>query len=97
MRRTRLDRRTRKGIGRKLEPDEPFCGLAFKIVDDKFGTLTYVRVYSGVLEQGTRVLNANKERRRTSAACSRCPPRPHPAASGPRPGDIVASSASTRR
>jgi elongation factor G len=49
-----------KTIERKSSPDEPFCGLAFKIVDDKFGTLTYVRVYSGVLEQGTRVLNANK-------------------------------------
>jgi elongation factor G len=47
-------------IVRQRTPDEPFCGLAFKIVDDKFGTLTYVRVYSGVLEQGTRVLNANK-------------------------------------
>ena len=41
--------------------EEPFCGLAFKIVDDKFGTLTYVRVYSGILRQGTRVLNANKD------------------------------------
>jgi elongation factor G len=51
---------TDKQLVRKLVPDEPFCGLAFKIVDDKFGTLTYVRVYSGVLEQGTRVLNANK-------------------------------------
>jgi elongation factor G len=49
-----------KIIERKRIPEEPFCGLAFKIVDDKFGTLTYVRVYSGVLEQGTRVLNANK-------------------------------------
>jgi elongation factor G len=49
-----------KELVRKLTPEEPFCGLAFKIVDDKFGTLTYVRVYSGVLEQGTRVLNANK-------------------------------------
>ena len=51
---------TEKELVRKLVPDEPFCGLAFKIVDDKFGTLTYVRVYSGVLEAGTRVLNANK-------------------------------------
>src|SRR5688500_654858 len=51
---------TEKHLVRKLVPEEPFCGLAFKIVDDKFGTLTYVRVYSGVLEQGTRVLNANK-------------------------------------
>ena len=49
-----------KVIERKLIPEEPFCGLAFKIVDDKFGTLTYVRVYSGVLESGTRVMNANK-------------------------------------
>jgi elongation factor G len=37
--------------------------LAFKIVDDKFGTLTYVRVYSGTLVKGTRVLNANKNTR----------------------------------
>ncbi|MDB5327350.1 MAG: translation elongation factor [Phycisphaerales bacterium] len=49
-----------KVLVRKLIPTEPFCGLAFKIVDDKFGTLTYVRVYSGVLKAGTRVLNANK-------------------------------------
>ncbi|MGN6504356.1 MAG: elongation factor G [Tepidisphaeraceae bacterium] len=50
-------------IVRQRTPDEPFCGLAFKIVDDKFGTLTYVRVYSGRLEKGTRVLNANKNSR----------------------------------
>jgi len=49
-----------KIIERKLDPSDPFAGLAFKIVDDKFGTLTYVRIYSGKLEQGTRVLNANK-------------------------------------
>ena len=50
-------------IERKRIPEEPFCGLAFKIVDDKYGTLTYVRVYSGVLEAGSRVLNANKNSR----------------------------------
>ena len=48
---------------RPRQPDAPFCGLAFKIVDDKFGTLTYVRVYSGTLIKGTRVLNANKNTR----------------------------------
>ena len=48
---------------RERQPDQPFCGLAFKIVDDKFGTLTYVRVYSGRLLKGTRVLNANKNTR----------------------------------
>jgi elongation factor G len=45
---------------RQRQPDAPFCGLAFKIVDDKFGTLTFVRVYSGTLVKGTRVLNANR-------------------------------------
>jgi elongation factor G len=49
-----------KHIERKRTPDEPFCGLAFKIVEDQHGTLTYVRVYSGKMVKGTRVLNANK-------------------------------------
>ncbi len=52
-----------KVLERRRVPEDPFCGLAFKIVDDKFGTLTYVRVYSGRLETGTRVLNANKNTR----------------------------------
>jgi elongation factor G len=49
-----------KVIERKRIPEEPFCGLAFKIVEDQHGTLTYVRIYSGKLVKGTRVLNANK-------------------------------------
>jgi len=52
-----------KIIIRARTPEEPFCGLAFKIVEDKFGTLTYVRIYSGRLIKGTRVLNANKNTR----------------------------------
>jgi elongation factor G len=52
-----------KTIERKLTPDEPFCGLAFKIVNDQHGDLTYVRVYSGKLEKGSRVLNANRNKR----------------------------------
>jgi elongation factor G len=50
-------------IVRKLVPEEPFCGLAFKIVNDQHGDLTYVRVYSGKLEKGTRVLNASRNKR----------------------------------
>jgi len=52
-----------KTIERKLSPDEPFCGLAFKIVNDQHGDLTYVRVYSGRVEKGSRVLNANRNKR----------------------------------
>src|SRR5215213_6011785 len=52
-----------KIIERKPSPDEPFCGLAFKIVNDQHGDLTYVRVYSGRLEKGSRVLNVNRSKR----------------------------------
>src|SRR5437588_8372024 len=52
-----------KAIERRRVPEDPFCGLAFKIVEDQHGTLTYVRIYSGRLVKGTRVLNANKNTR----------------------------------
>ena len=54
---------TEKQITRKCDPNEPFCGLVFKIVSDQHGDLTYVRVYSGTLEKGTRVLNVNRNRK----------------------------------
>lgn len=52
-----------KIIERHCDPEEPFCGLAFKIVADKFGELTFVRVYSGTVPKGTRVLNANRDKK----------------------------------
>ena len=47
------------------EPDEkaPFAALAFKIVADPFGKLTYFRVYSGTIHKGDEVYNSVKERR----------------------------------
>jgi elongation factor G len=38
--------------------EEPFRALAFKIMDDRFGALTFVRVYSGVLNRGDTILNS---------------------------------------
>src|SRR3954469_8593760 len=52
-----------KLVARKSDPSEPFCGLVFKIVNDQHGDLTYVRVYSGRLEKGSRVLNVNRNKR----------------------------------
>jgi len=45
----------------KADPNAPFAGLAFKIINDKYGTLTFVRVYSGTLKSGDTVLNTTKE------------------------------------
>merc|ERR1719453_55833 len=49
---------------RESSDDEPFAALAFKIMSDPFvGTLTFARIYSGVLEKGTSVLNSVKGKR----------------------------------
>ncbi len=41
-----------------VSADETFKALAFKITDDRFGTLTFVRIYSGTLKKGDTILNA---------------------------------------
>lgn len=49
-----------KELTRKPSADEPFSALAFKVAAHPFfGSLTYVRVYSGHVETGSQVLNAN--------------------------------------
>ena len=50
-------------LTRKASEDEPFAALAFKIVADPFGKLTYFRVYSGQINKGEEVYNSTKERR----------------------------------
>ena len=53
-----------EAIERKSSDDEPFAALAFKIMTDPFvGTLTFVRVYSGVLETGQSLINSVKDKR----------------------------------
>jgi len=49
---------------RKPDDTEPFSALAFKIASDPhLGKLTYIRIYSGVLNTGTQVLNSVKDRK----------------------------------
>ncbi|MFG0245323.1 MAG: elongation factor G [Phycisphaerales bacterium JB052] len=50
-------------ISRPHDDTAPFSGLVFKVVSDTHGDLTYVRVYSGKLEKGTRVLNPGNGKR----------------------------------
>jgi elongation factor G len=45
----------------KADPNAPFAGLAFKIINDKYGTLTFVRVYAGTLRSGDTVLNTTRD------------------------------------
>ncbi|HEY6431180.1 MAG TPA: elongation factor G [Acetobacteraceae bacterium] len=47
----------------KADPAAPFAGLAFKIINDKYGTLTFVRVYAGTLKSGDMVQNTTREHR----------------------------------
>jgi elongation factor G len=49
---------------RKADDGAPFSALAFKIMDDPFvGTITFCRIYSGILQSGTGVVNSTKERK----------------------------------
>jgi elongation factor G len=51
---------SREKIIRRSDPDEPFSALVFKITSDQHGDLSFIRVYSGTLLPGTRVLNSTQ-------------------------------------
>ena len=51
-------------IDREMSDEAPFAALAFKVMTDPFvGKLTFFRVYSGIVEKGTYVLNSTKGKR----------------------------------
>ncbi len=57
------DLRGEELVERRADENGPFAALAFKIVSDPFGRLTYFRVYSGQINKGDEVYNSIKERR----------------------------------
>jgi len=50
----------KKSVQRAPDPDEPFSALVFKITSDQHGDLNFMRVYSGTIKAGTRVLNSTQ-------------------------------------
>ena len=58
------DEAEERNTARRAEDNMPFSGLAFKIMNDPFvGTLTFTRIYSGVMKKGDSVLNSTKGRK----------------------------------
>jgi elongation factor G len=56
-------RKTSEHITRPHSADAPFAALVFKVVSDVHGDLTYLRIYSGRLGRGSRVLNAGNNKK----------------------------------
>ncbi|RPI59133.1 MAG: GTP-binding protein, partial [Planctomycetaceae bacterium] len=52
-----------KILHRKPDPDDPFSALVFKIISDQHGDLNFIRVYSGKIDAGTRVLNSTQDKK----------------------------------
>ncbi len=50
-------------ISRKADDSEPFSALAFKIINDPHGNLTFFRVYSGKITSGTMISNSTRDKR----------------------------------
>ena len=55
------EKQDRKAHAASPTPNEPFCGLVFKVLPAKTGDIHWVRVYSGMLKSNSRVLNPGKD------------------------------------
>ena len=58
------DKTETRNIGRSADDNQPFTGLAFKVMNDPFvGSLTFIRLYSGSIRKGDQLLNSTKTKR----------------------------------
>ena len=75
---------------RKCSDEEPFSALAFKVINDVYGALTFVRVYSGVLTKGASILNSTRgKREKIGRMVEMFAKEPNPIEEA-RAGDIIA-------
>jgi len=56
------DKKTGEKMSRELSIDTPFSSLAFKVYNDVHGGITYLRIYSGILEPKGRIYNSTRDR-----------------------------------
>ena len=76
---------------REVSDDEPFCGLAFKIMSDKaMGKITFVRVYSGTLKLGGELLDSTINQEQRISRLFRMHANKQEALDEAQAGDIVA-------
>src|SRR6202050_4475979 len=75
---------------RKCSDDEPFAALAFKVINDAYGALTFVRVYSGVLTKGASIQNTTRGKREKIGRMVEMFAKEANAIEEARAGDIIA-------
>ena len=80
-----------KELFRKSDESEPFSALVFKIINDQHGDLHFLRVYSGTLEPGTRVLNSTQDKKEIVSRLWRMHAKQREKCDLALPGDIVAA------
>ncbi|MBM4192411.1 MAG: elongation factor G [Gammaproteobacteria bacterium] len=78
-------------IGERIcSDDEPFSALAFKVINDAYGVLTFVRVYSGVLTKGMSITNTTRGKREKIGRMVEMFAKEANAIEEARAGDIIA-------
>ena len=75
---------------RKCSDDEPFAALAFKVINDAYGALTFIRVYSGVLAKGMSITNSTRGKREKIGRMVEMFAKEANAIEEARAGDIIA-------
>ncbi|MBB6093763.1 elongation factor G [Povalibacter uvarum] len=78
-------------VGERIcSDDEPFSALAFKVINDAYGALTFCRVYSGVLTKGASVQNTTRGKREKIGRMVEMFAKEANAIEEARAGDIIA-------
>ncbi len=85
-----VDPATEREQERRPAPDEPLCALAFKIAADRHGDLTFTRIYSGRLRQGSRPYNATRGKTELCSQIFRMHAGSREPVNEAGPGEIVA-------